>query len=254
MSVEKTISHEEMPYFQVYTDVIQNINNPLAGFIWVYLLSKPKDWSVIKEHLKNKFDLGDKKMKDIFAYLKSHQLIDYIVQKDEKGKIIKFETRVLNGSKFLTDEQVKELSTKHISTGSKIHPVVNHSNGKEGLHIIENTNKRKNTKNREKPLSKKSYCPGTHELIISDEAIEIAKEKNIDLIKTGYKFMHYAKENGWLREDWQGAFVKWLLDEKEIRIKNYANDIENVRKEAKSTVKFWEKGNPDYDRVNGITD
>jgi hypothetical protein len=69
------------------------------------------------------------------------------------------------------------------------------------------------------------------------------------LEKTACKFIEYAKSNGWLREDWQDAFIKWLLDEKEIRVKNYSKNIENV-KETKSTVKFWEKGHPDYDRLN----
>jgi hypothetical protein len=143
MSVEKIITYEEIPYFQLYTNVVQNINNMQAGWVWVYLMSKPRDWDVIKAHLKNKFKIGNDKLKKIFAYLHKHRLIEYISHKDEKGKFIRHETKVLNGSKFLTDEQVNELSTQHVSSGVEIHPVDNQSIGSGPLHIKESTNERK---------------------------------------------------------------------------------------------------------------
>lgn len=152
MSVEKTISYEEIPYFQVYTHVVQNINHLEAGFVWVYLLSKPSNWQVIKEHLKNKFSIGDDKMKEILAYLNKHRLIEYITHRCPKGRIEKQEIKILNGSKFLNDEEVKELSTGDAktdrSTGVKNQPQASHTCGFRGLQIKEDTNKRKSTNKR----------------------------------------------------------------------------------------------------------
>ncbi|HWY33434.1 MAG TPA: hypothetical protein VNX68_02235 [Nitrosopumilaceae archaeon] len=239
MSVEKILTFEEIPYFQLYTHVVQNITNLEAGFVWVYLMSKPKDWDVIKEHLKNKFKIGDDKLKNIFAYLSSHQLIQYIKHRDDKGKIIKHETRILNGSKFLTDEQVKELSTKESSTGVKTHPVANHTCGFRALHIKENTNKIKIKKERESSL-RTSYCRGSHDLIISEEAIRICNAKKLDIDKIVYSFMSYANSNGWLRLDWKAAFVKWVTDEREIIVKT-------IYPELRSTVKEYGPGHPTWE-------
>lgn len=246
MSIEKTISYEEIPYFQIYTHVIQNINDLEAGFVWVYLRSKPKDWEVIKEHLKNKFNIGDDKLKKIFSYLASHKLIKYVRTRDDKGKIIKVEIVVLNGSKFINDQQLKDLSTGDNktdgSTGVKTQRVASHTCGSGALHIIENTNNRKDTNNRES-VPKKSYCPGTPDLIITEESVKIAEYKNLDIIKIAYKFMNYAKENGWLRHDWKSAFVKWISDERRNHIKLNSNEI-------RSTVKEYGPGHPTWDSLH----
>jgi hypothetical protein len=104
MSVEKfnpKILGEIIPYTQVNTRVIQEIDNMEAGFVWVYLLTLPKDWKVVKAHLANHFKMGKAKIKKIFAYLKSHNLIEYIRERLPNGQLSTIDIRVLNGSRFI---------------------------------------------------------------------------------------------------------------------------------------------------------
>ena len=148
MSIEKfdrhnpSVSGETVPFVQIPRDVLQKISFPEAGFVWVYLLSLPKDWKVVKEHLKNKYHFGDKKIKQIFAYLNMCNLIKYHVQRCAKGRIIGRDIMVLIGNKF----NDIGLSKKECTTGSNIHPVANHTDGFEALQIKQTTKKTKKQK------------------------------------------------------------------------------------------------------------
>ena len=59
-----------------------------------------------------------------------------------------------------------------------------------------------------------SYCPGTADLLLSDEACDAANKKNMDIERLAFSFMAYAKSAGWIRSDWKAAFFKWVIDEK----------------------------------------
>ena len=138
MSVEKfnpLISGELIPYTQVDTKVIQTIKNIEAGFIWVYLLTLPQDWQVIKQHVKNHFGIGDDKLKKIFAYLRRCNLIEYVRERDSLGKLRKSEIRILNGSRF-----------NDPATGVKTHRLADHTCGKP--HTTNNIKNKLNKKHK----------------------------------------------------------------------------------------------------------
>lgn len=145
MSIEKfnpSIRGETVPYLQVNRNVVQSIRDPEVLAVWVYLLSLPNDWEVIKNHVQNHFKIGEKKLRSIFSSLRKHQLIDYIQNRNDDGKLGKHEIIVLNGSKF------SELFTEN--TGEAIPArAENGWGGKDDLHIKQNTNKIEN---------KKSFC------------------------------------------------------------------------------------------------
>ncbi len=108
MSIEKfnpSITGETIPYVQANTFVIQNITNIEALAVWIYLLTLPKDWEVVKAHIKKHFGLGDNKVKTIFAYLNKHLLIEYIQERGEDGKMRQIEIKVLNGSRFIPEAE-----------------------------------------------------------------------------------------------------------------------------------------------------
>lgn len=111
MSIEKfnpRIYGEAVPYTQVNTKVIQEIDNMEAGFVWIYLLSLPPTWKVVKEHLKSHFGIGKEKLKKIFAYLNAHRLIEYKQVQNELGQFGAFDIHVLNGSRFVRDLHADE--------------------------------------------------------------------------------------------------------------------------------------------------
>lgn len=151
MSIQKfnddsRLQQDIVPYTQVNTKILQSIKDLNAGFVWVYLLSLPRGWKVIKKQIKNHFNIGDLKIKKIFAYLNAHKLIEYIAVRDELGKkIIRWDIRVLNGSRFIEHENEEEKSVKKQKvknksypqpTGSKTNPVDNQP-GRESRSIKE---------------------------------------------------------------------------------------------------------------------
>ena len=71
------ISIEVEPYTLIHNEAVQNIDNLEAGFVWVYLRTKPREWKVVKQHLINHFKITKYKIKLIFAYLSKHNLIQY---------------------------------------------------------------------------------------------------------------------------------------------------------------------------------
>lgn len=146
MSVEKfnsrtKVTNEIVPYTQINTKVIQTIDYMEAYCVWSYLLSKPSDWKVIKSHIKNHFNIGDSKLKKIFAYLTKHNLVRNVAVRTEDGtKISHFDIQVLNGDKFI--------NPREISTGSDINPLETYTNRFSGT-----TKNRVLTKERKKQNS-----------------------------------------------------------------------------------------------------
>lgn len=132
MSVQKfnpTVRGESIPFVQVNRKVVQNIYDPEALAVWVYLLSLPEDWEVIKIHVQNHFRISEKKLKRIFALLRKLCLIDYEQGRDERGRRTKTSIIVLNGSRF------RDLSTETVTASPITAPPVDGTCRQEGLHI-----------------------------------------------------------------------------------------------------------------------
>lgn len=126
MSIEKftddtRITQEVVPFTQVNTKVVQNLYDMEAGFVWIYLLTMPRNWKIVKEHLKNHFNIGNAKIKKIFSYLHARQLIEYTRKREANGTLGRVDIRILNGSKFIQE---------HVHTiGSEIRPEVECTKG-----------------------------------------------------------------------------------------------------------------------------
>jgi transcription initiation factor IIE alpha subunit len=82
MSIEKVdfqkVVKEQIPYTLVCTKVIQQIQDPLALAMWVYLLSLPPEWNINKAQLKNHFKIGDNRLKRTLSFLSKSKLIEYV--------------------------------------------------------------------------------------------------------------------------------------------------------------------------------
>ncbi len=177
MSVEKfnpKVKGESIPYLQANRHVVQNITNTDSLAVWIYLLSLPADWNIIKEHVQKHFHIGQDKLKKIFAYLKRVNLIDYVKERRADGTLGTTEIIVLNGSKF--NDGTADLSTEN-TTGVKTTPLENHTCGSELLHIKQNTYE---------ILNKKSFC----------EKDEKAESKTVDNSRTTEK-PYSGKKKDW---------------------------------------------------------
>lgn len=234
MSIEKynpKMEYEIIPFAQININVIQNITDMDAGFVWVYLQTKPKDWKIIKEHIKNHFKIGNAKIKKIFSYLAKHNLIEYIQENDEQGKFGQHDIRVLNGSKFKTYPQID-------AGGSENRPAVNRSTGFGLLHIKENT---KEIKSREQAREKRVPLPD--DFILDERAIKRCKAKGINENEFLEKFKLKNKSSGKLSADWQALAMSWIITE------NPANPA-SAKSEMKSTIKEYGPGHPTWEAMN----
>lgn len=259
MSIEKLdfkkVINQDVPYTLVYTRVIQKISDPMAGFIWIYLLSLPPTWIVDKNHLMKHFKIGEKKLRSAFSYLNRARLIEYIQYRQDK-KISYWAINVLCGDKFIEvvqDDEFKateateadnEKATQAISAsvGKKSYPqatqpkatrVGSYPCRKDG-HIKETLLiKEKEIKKREAaPVTKlldnamataplvQKQKPSLFSFIPSQASLEAAAVKNIQVSSLREKFVkHYADEGEFAR-NWPEVFHKWVLSEKMVKNSN----------------------------------
>lgn len=150
MSIEKLNSKsrsapEEIPFAQIARKVILEIKNGDAFLVWCYLQSKTENWKVIKQDIKNRYGFGDKKLKNIFAYLQRANLIEYVQDRCANGDFAQIDIRVLCGDKFNADAALSEGAQMG---GSIMVPAINGTTANDELLKKEHTKERKehNTK------------------------------------------------------------------------------------------------------------
>ncbi len=105
MSIEKLsdsskIYVERNPYVQILSNIVEYIKDNDAYRLYSYLASKSRDWQVAKKWTAQQCGVGQTKAKKCWSYLERCGLIEYVIHKNEKGKILKYDMRVLNGSRF----------------------------------------------------------------------------------------------------------------------------------------------------------
>lgn len=235
MAIEKLnfdkITKENIPYSFVNNNVVQKIRNLEAGFLWVYLLTLPPSWGINKTHLQKNFGIGIKKLKELLAYLKRHNLIEYIQEKDKSNKFGTLTINVLCGDKFI--EQLQEKNTTLISGGTETDPTVKTastlsvppvlgSNGKD-THIYNNILNNEDNNNilikrgptnvvpppSDKDLStrKKTISPHWKP---TPEHRALADSLELDVCLEAAKFEDYCHANGKKFISWNAAFRNWL--------------------------------------------
>lgn len=202
MSIEKLdfqkVTKEQWSFTLVLNSVIQNIRNHEALGIWVFLYSLPPDWEVIKEQLKNKFHLGNKKIKTIFSYLNRSNLLQYEQERNDDGTMGKAVIHILCGDKFDQNVDFIDVSSGGSESdpavsstgGSKNHPAVDRPTG-SGLLQKKHTYKRKKRATKENKSffvhDQKSINSKKHEFAESMDQMASEKrhiEKNEEFKKT----------------------------------------------------------------------
>jgi hypothetical protein len=115
MSVEKFndgfSAAEEVPFTTVANIVVQNLMDPPALSIWIYLQSLPSDWKINKTHLRRHFGFGEKKLEKALSLLVKCKLLEYVRLRNDDGSFAKGFWRALNGSQFIHPDTLNEQST-----------------------------------------------------------------------------------------------------------------------------------------------
>lgn len=96
----KEFEKESTPYTLICNKVIQECTNPVAGFIWVYLQSRPITWLPCRWEIMKRFNISEPTYKRHMQYLKSCGLIECHQPRCEDGTVGVTRLVVLNGSRF----------------------------------------------------------------------------------------------------------------------------------------------------------
>jgi len=87
MPIHKLQSHQpDIPYFMLSREVVQSINNPDALAIWCYLQSKPQNWIVLEDQVRDYFNIGRAKYLKAMKCLREAGLYKVVRIKDEKNR------------------------------------------------------------------------------------------------------------------------------------------------------------------------
>jgi hypothetical protein len=87
MPIHKLQTHQpDIPYFMLSREVVQSINNPDALAIWCYLQSKPQNWIVLEEQVRDYFNIGRSKYLQAMRCLREAGLYKVVRLKDDQNR------------------------------------------------------------------------------------------------------------------------------------------------------------------------
>ena len=239
MSVEKIdgalLRNEKLPFTIHLNYVCQNLRNPLALAIWCYLTSLPDDWKIYRTELMKHFEVGRDKINHALTFLNQKKLLEYEQGRNEKGVFEDSYIKIKCGLEFM--EQHKKLSTDDPAGTLKTRCTDYPLHGETAPTKETLLTKEEKRKKRESSLD---FLP-------DKENIEFAKRLNVNIEEELESFKNRCKG-----KKTQYEFGRWLVNAKEHAEKRKVGKFKNKPQESGSTVKFFEPGNPDYDRLHGI--
>jgi hypothetical protein len=117
MSVEKfrpsfvdgQIKHESKPYTMVLNNVLNNCDNLEAIGLWCHFQSKPENWIINAQYVRNHFKVGRDKAYELLAYLIETNLMEKKQIINPDGTFGKVSYIIKNGEQFT----IKKLSTEN---------------------------------------------------------------------------------------------------------------------------------------------
>src|SRR5215475_4238925 len=86
------LKHSGFPFTTILNKTIEVIKDPATLGIYLYLSSKPSNWEISVANLQNRFGKCRDFIRDRLSELKKLGLMKSIAIKDEKHKIIRWET------------------------------------------------------------------------------------------------------------------------------------------------------------------
>lgn len=110
-----------------------------------------------------------------------------------------------------------------------------------------------------KSVLKKTKCPENIHEVLTSEAQEIARKKNLDINNAFLSFSNYSKSKRWTSYDWKAAFLKWIVDERKNSAQKPLEDnrpkmrdytMERLEREAKEAIEKTQQGQQAQQRVH----
>lgn len=252
MSVQKLRIKKGFSYTSVSNKVIQNLKNYEALGLYTYLLSLPNDWVFYKKHLAEHAHLGRDKINKLLQILATHNLIEYAQVRNEEGRFAQLDLHVKDGSDFkiidlkecapFTEKPLTVnrllVNTHYKENNNKIN--INKifcasKNAHDGFNEFWEAYPRK----KDKQVAEKAWVKNGLSKKVGEILLALENQKANDAQWKDSKFVPYP-----------ATYLNGKRWEDEIEQKVTKKE-EKKQNEAKSTVKAWERGNPDFDRLHG---
>lgn len=241
MSVEKyRIVKESSNYTIIPNNVVQNLKDYGALGLYAYFLSLPDNWIFHKSQLAEHGDIGRDKLNKYLNVLKKCKLIEITHHRNEKGQFSEWDLHVKNGSEFSYPQKDEPLTEKP----STEKPLTENPHLQKKYIYKENKELQKEHVELPDWLPEKLWAEFKQfRKEIKKPLTILAEKKAIEKLKklrfTGHDVVEII--NNSIVNGWSGLF----------EIKKPSNVTPFKINESKSTVKFFEPGHPDYDRIHG---
>jgi hypothetical protein len=256
MSVQKyVIGQKKGGYTAIPNHVIEGLKDYALIGLYLYLIHLPEGWEFHKSHLQKQGNIGRDKLDKYLSRLEDHGLITTAQKRGTNGRFSHFVMDVFDGSDFknIDLQKTEKLSTSPCPekplTENRL--LVNSTYKRNKYKINNITKKRESSAAQSAASPSLSYCPKSKAKLISNEAQEKARKKNLDIDDLLDGFMAHAKAHSWRRADWKAAFLKWVIDERTISEQKDAANITNSPIPTKCTAIEWGPGHPSWEMLHG---
>jgi hypothetical protein len=250
MSVQKNTSnflkHSGLSFTTIINETMAMIPDDGALGIYCYLASKPENWNICNVHLQNRFNKGRDYIQKKMSILKSIGAIKTEAIKDEKGKVLYWETSLCNVIQNHNTENPYSGQSYPQSTILKTHILEKPESGKTGtsnkrsLQIKEKAKNRESTERKKRVPLSEDFKPDQER---EAKAKAVSQRCNIPEDVLLSKFIAISKSTAKKSTDWQIEYELFLLREKPTIQKSTKES--KSHQEIKSTV-------PDFEPIDHI--
>jgi len=245
MSVKKNTSNflklSGLSFTTIVNETMALIPDDGALGIYCYLASKPENWNICYVHLQNRFNKGRDYIQKRMAILKEIGLIETIAIKDNKNRVLHWETTLVNVIKSHNTEKPYSGKSYPQSTILKSHILEKPESGKTGTSNkrslpIKEKEKKKEREREAEPKKPAASRPSLSDFKPNEENVELAKKLsiNIDEELESFKSRHSGKG------DLQYEFKRWIKQAHAYR-------------ESKNVVSIYKKEEPQRQKLRDYT-
>lgn len=205
------LKHKSKPYTIIINTVLQECRNSDALALYCMLSSRPENWKICQENLKNHFGWSRKKCYDAIRFsIENRLLIKHeIIAHDGKYSGVNYELQ--NGENFIYKQEVNEKATGALkplsrkpSYGKPSYGEMTSTN-KRALKIKDKTKKRENTE----PVHNfsKEHKKASDFFEFTKQEMQHAIDRDIDIQKCFNKCKTYFKDE-LTRKNWEIWFER----------------------------------------------
>jgi hypothetical protein len=159
MSTEKfIITKEDSNYAVIPNSICQKLADAEALGLYVYLVSLPPHWEFYKEVIRKHFGWGRDKLEKKLTVLRTHNLVEAVPERNEKGKFKNWNLHVKNGREFTITHNTENPCSGDLSTGLDKNSTQNTENTAAVKPVTGFDTPRKEIDKKAKAFRKKSSC------------------------------------------------------------------------------------------------